>query len=159
MIDGDRFRRTMGHFTTGVALATTRGGGGAPVGLTCNSIASVSLDPPLVLFSLDHGATSRQAFLDAGFFALVLLREEDGELSHRFAGGDREDRFQGVELREGVTGAPIVEPSLAWLECTLWKTVEAGDHTVLFGKVVAAGFDPEADPLVFFRGAYGTVRP
>ncbi len=159
MIDGARFRRTMGHFATGVAVATTRRADGSSAGLTCNSLASVSLEPPLVLISVDHGASSRQDLLDAGCFALSLLGLEGEPLSRRFASGSRDDRFDGVGVRTEVTGAPILEDAMAWLDCTLWKVVEAGDHTVLFGKVEAAGFDPRADPLVFFRGRYGTVRP
>jgi flavin reductase (DIM6/NTAB) family NADH-FMN oxidoreductase RutF len=159
MIDGARFRRTMGHFATGVAVATTRRADGSLAGLTCNSLASVSLDPPLVLICVDHGASTREDLLDAGHFALSLLGSESEAVSLRFASGSREVRFDGIEVRTEVTGAPVLEGALAWLDCTLWKVTEAGDHTVLFGKVEAAGFDPEADPLVFFRGRYGSLRP
>ncbi len=157
MIDGDRFRKTMGHFVTGVAVATARTPDGGYVGLTCNSLASVSLDPPLVLFSVDHGSRSRGALLEAGAFAISLLRREDEALSWRFAAEDPEDRFENVSTRFGVTGSPVLEGALAWLDCTLWKTVEAGDHTVFFGRVEAAGHADGGEPLVFFRGGYGTV--
>jgi 3-hydroxy-9,10-secoandrosta-1,3,5(10)-triene-9,17-dione monooxygenase reductase component len=159
MIDGDRFRKTMGHFVTGVAVATARTPDGGFVGLTCNSLASVSLDPPLVLFSVDHGSRSRLALLEAGAFAVSLLRREEEELSWRFAAEDAEERFENVPLRFEATGSPVLEGALAWLDCTLWKTVEAGDHTVFFGHVEAAGFADGGDPLVFFRGRYGTVVP
>jgi len=159
MIDGTQFRRTMGHFVTGVAVATSRLPDGTPFGLTCNSLASVSLDPPLVLFCVDHAATSRVAFLEAGHFALSLLAREDVEISDRFARTVPELRFEGLAVRTEATGAPILDDALAWLDCTLWKTVEAGDHTVIIGKVETAGFREDGDPLLYFRGRYGTVAP
>jgi flavin reductase (DIM6/NTAB) family NADH-FMN oxidoreductase RutF len=159
MMDGTRFRRTMGHFVTGVAVATTRLPDGTLTGLTCNSLTSVSLDPPLVLFCVDHAATSRAAFLEAGHFALSLLAREDVEISDRFALGDPDLRFEGLAFRTEATGAPILDGALAWLDCTLWKTIEAGDHTVIIGRVETAGFREDADPLLYFRGRYGTLAP
>jgi flavin reductase (DIM6/NTAB) family NADH-FMN oxidoreductase RutF len=159
MIDGSRFRRTMGHFVTGVAVVTARLPDGTPVGLTCNSLTSVSLDPPLVLFCVDRAAASRTAFLTAGHFALSLLAREDVELSERFARSDPELRFAGVAVREEATGAPILEDALAWLDCTLWKTVEAGDHTVIIGQVETGDSREDGHPLLYFRGRYGTVAP
>lgn len=159
MIDGRRFRTTMGHFVTGVAVATTRGADGLPVGLTCNSVTSVSLAPPLVLFCVDHGAQSRTAFLEAGHFALSLLGEGQEALSNRFATADPDTRFEGVQTRDGVTGAPLLEGALAWLDCTLEQTVEAGDHTILIGRVEAADTRHGGAPLVYFQGRYGTLAP
>jgi flavin reductase (DIM6/NTAB) family NADH-FMN oxidoreductase RutF len=159
MIEETRFRQTMGHFVTGVAVAATRLADGTLVGLTCNSLASVSLDPPLVLFCVGHQAASRAALLESGAFSLSLLAREDEDLSRRFASEIADDRFEGLALREEVTGSPILESALAWLDCSLWKTVEAGDHTVIFGRVEAGGFRGGGDPLVYFRGRYGTVRP
>ncbi len=174
MIDGTRFRQTMGHFATGVAVATTRLPQGDPVGLTCNSIASVSLDPPLVLFCVDHEAQSRSAFLEAGHFSLSLLERGQEDLSLRFASSAAADRFEGLTLGEGVTGAPLLEGTIASLDCTLWKAVEAGDHTILIGRVEAArwggaeegmeGNVPSSpptpgDPLLYFRGRYASLAP
>lgn len=159
MIEETRFRQTMGHFVTGVAVAATRLPDGSLVGLTCNSLASVSLDPPLVLFCVDRQAASRSALLESGAFALSLLSHRDQALSTRFAAEAADLRFEGLALREAVTGSPILESALAWLDCTLWKTVEAGDHTVIFGRVEAGGFQEDGAPLVFFRGRYGTLAP
>jgi flavin reductase (DIM6/NTAB) family NADH-FMN oxidoreductase RutF len=159
MIDGDQLRRAMGHFATGVAVAATRLPDGTPVGLTCNSLTSVSLDPPLVLFCVDRKASSLAAFLDTGVFALSLLGAQAEEVSWRFALGDPEARFDGLSTHAEVTGAPVLEGALAWLDCTVWRTVEAGDHVVIFGGVEAAGHDLDADPLVYFRGAYRTLGP
>ncbi|TVP45464.1 MAG: flavin reductase [Gemmatimonadales bacterium] len=159
MIEETRFRQTMGHFATGVAVAATRLPDGSFVGLTCNSLASVSLDPPLVLFCVDHQATSRAALLESGAFSLSLLARDDEALSRRFAAAVPDLRFEGLALREAVTGSPILASALAWLDCSLWKTVEAGDHTVIFGRVEAGGFREDGDPLVYFRGRYGTLSP
>lgn len=159
MIDGTRFRRTMGHFVTGVAVATTRLPDGTLAGLTCNSLTSVSLAPPLVLFCVDRSAASRAAFLEAGHFALSLLTQEDVKISERFALAAPELRFEGLAVRAEATGAPILEGALAWLDCTLWKTIEAGDHTVIIGRVETAGFREDGDPLLYFRGRYGSVAP
>ncbi|TVP43820.1 MAG: flavin reductase [Gemmatimonadales bacterium] len=159
MIEETRFRQTMGHFVTGVAVAATRLPDGTLVGLTCNSLASVSLDPPLVLFCVDHKAASRAALLESGAFSLSLLAREDEALSRRFATEFADDRFEGLAIREEVTGSPVLEAALAWLDCSLWKTVEAGDHTVIFGRVEAGGFRDGGEPLVYFRGRYGTVSP
>jgi 3-hydroxy-9,10-secoandrosta-1,3,5(10)-triene-9,17-dione monooxygenase reductase component len=159
MIEGTRFRRTMGHFATGVAVATTRRADGSEVGLTCNSIASVSLSPPLVLFCVDHEARSRPAFLEAGHFSLSLLGRGQEELSRRFASADSAERFDGVSTRDGVTGAPVLDGAVASLDCTLWKTVEAGDHTILIGQVEAAVAEGDPDPLLYFRGRYGSIAP
>lgn len=178
MIDGTRFRQTMGHFATGVAVATTRRPDGDPVGLTCNSIASVSLDPPLVLFCVDHEAHSRSAFLEAGHFSLSLLGRDQEALSLRFASGSVTDRFEGLSLAEGATGAPVLDGAIASLDCTLWKAVEAGDHTILIGRVEAARWggteeggeggragetspseEASGDPLLYFRGRYASLAP
>lgn len=157
MREAERFRGVMSHFATGVTVVTGADAQGRRVGLTANAFTSVSLDPPLVLVCVGNGSRSREAFLETSRFAVGILRREDEFLAHRFAGDTSTLRFDDLSLRTEVTGAPILERALAWLDCRLWKVVEAGDHTVLFGEVVACGVGGDANPLVFFQGSYQTV--
>lgn len=152
-----RFREVMGHFATGVAIVTGRDAEGRPFGFTANAVASVSLDPLLVLVAVDRASTSLDLLREGGRFALSFLGADDRALALRFAGEEREERFEGVALAAKDTGAPVLETALAWIDCSIWKEVEAGDHVVLFGEVRGCGFGREGDPLVFHRGRYGSV--
>jgi 3-hydroxy-9,10-secoandrosta-1,3,5(10)-triene-9,17-dione monooxygenase reductase component len=158
VIDPDRLRDVMGHFATGVTVVTGRAPGGGYAGLTANSLTSVSLDPPLVLVCIDRNSISRETLLRTERFAVSVLRRDQEEVAHRFSGEARETRFDDLRLRFGRDGVPILDDALAWVECRVWRWVEAGDHTVLFGEVEDGGA-AGADPLVFFRGGYGTVAP
>lgn len=153
----DRFRRAMGHFTTGVTVVTVADPERGPVGFTANAVTSVSLDPCLLLVCLGRSSNSLPVLLEAGRFGVSVLRASDAELAHRFATAPASDRFQGVDLLVSDAGTPMLAGSLAWLECTVWRTVEAGDHTVVFGEVADCWADTEGDPLVFFRRGYWTV--
>ena len=159
MTEEERFRRVMGHFATGVAVVTGRNDDGADLGFTANAVASVSLNPRLVLVCVDHDSASLPALQRHGAFALSFLGASQEDLARRFAGGTREDRFTGVSTRVEETGAPILDDTLAWLDCRIWKEVEAGDHVLLIGQVERCGGGQADEPLVFYRGAYGTVHP
>lgn len=160
VISEHRFRHVLGHFATGVAVVAGADPEGEYAGLTVNSITAVSLDPPLVLVCVAQASLSREVFLASSAFAISILGRRDLRLARRFAGDLRDSRFSDVAVRIAETGAPILEGCLAWLDCALWKSVEAGDHTVLFGEVRSCGVSGEgSDPLVFFRGGYGTVAP
>jgi flavin reductase (DIM6/NTAB) family NADH-FMN oxidoreductase RutF len=155
----DELRRVLGHFATGVTVVATRHIGGGACGLTANAFTSVSLDPPLVLVCVDQGSATFACLRENRFFAASFLAQDQHPLSHRFA-QRRDDKFEGVPFRAGGTGAPILEGALAHVECRTEAEYEGGDHTILVGRVVAAGVGPESTPLVFYRGAYSTVaRP
>jgi flavin reductase (DIM6/NTAB) family NADH-FMN oxidoreductase RutF len=158
-MDPAEFRKVMGHFVTGVTLVTGSDRTGAPVGLTANAVASVSLDPVLVLVCLDRSSASRPVILRTRRFGISILRAGDEELARRFALEAPENRFEGVELRREVTGAPLLVDALAWADCRLWKSVEAGDHTIVLGEVAACGAVEGGRPLAFFQGEFGTVSP
>src|SRR5688572_24979042 len=118
MIDPIEFRRVMGHFASGVTVVTTVRGDGEPCGLTASAVCSVSVNPVLLLVCVEHGADTHGFIAAAGKFAVNVLAEEGGEgLSRRFATFEVEDKFRGVAFREEVTGAPVLEGSLAWLDC------------------------------------------
>lgn len=145
----------MGHFVSGVTIvASKRPKSGQPCGLTASSIASVSLEPPLVLVCIDKDADSHDCILESGFFSLNILAEGQEKLSRRFASWDLDEKFEGVAYREGATGAPILEESLAWLDCRLWANYDGGDHTIFVGEVIE-GDAIDAAPLLYYRGGYG----
>jgi len=151
--DPREFRRALGSFPTGVAIITTRDTDGTPVGLTCNSFSSVSLDPPLVLWSLRSASKSLDAFRRAGAFAVHVLAQHQHELSSRFAGSTG-SKFDGMNLPD--EGLPEVPGCIARFVCRTAFEHQAGDHVVFFGEV--QGFEHcEQEPLVFHRGAYGVV--
>jgi len=146
------FRNACARFATGVAIATVADAGGTPHGLTVNSFASVSLEPPLVLICIAKTATAYSVFQRAEGFAINVLRAEQSVLSQRFA-AKQEDRFEGLPWRPGLYGAPVLDGVLAVLECAMHSSFEAGDHTVFIGRVEKAGWHDGA-PLVYFSSAY-----
>lgn len=150
--DGRELRRTLGQFATGVTVVTTRGAGGRRVGLTANSFSSVSLDPPLVLWSLSRGSPSLADFLGASHFGINVLAADQHHLSRRFA-TPQPDKFQGVAWREGPAGVPLLEGVLARLVCRNVRQYDGGDHVILIGGIEHHEcFGGE--PLVFHSGCY-----
>lgn len=155
-VDRDSFRRACGKFPTGVAVATVNGADGAPHGLTVNSFTSVSLSPPLVLICVDHAAAVLAHFRAARCFGVNVLRESQRELSVRFSRKGH-DRFNGLEWAPGQTGVPLLGGVLAALECVVEQTVEAGDHTIFIGEVVAATAH-SGKPLIYYESGYHALR-
>ena len=131
--DSKAFRRCLGQFSTGVGVMTTVANG-EPVGVTANSFSSLSMDPPLVLWSIAHTSRSSAAFKNAKHFAVNILAVEQVEYSQRFA-SPAQNKFEGVDWRSGVLGSPILPNVLASLECALETTLQGGDHVILIGRV------------------------
>lgn len=156
-ITKELFRKVLGHFATGVTVVTTRQPSGKPWGFTVNSFTSVSLDPPLVLFCVDRSGESARAFADADHFAVNFLSHAQEQVSRRFA-SRLDDRFEGILHTETANGSPLLNGSLGYLECKKVASHTAGDHEIIIGEVVDAHAD-EGDPLLFFRGAYGRLKP
>ena len=156
MPDELRFRQVMGHFATGVAVVTSRTPDGRPCGMTANSLASVSLRPLLLLVCVNRQAASHACIVDGGAFAVSILEHGQQALAGRVAGTDRSTRFDELAHRIEVTGSPILDGALAWLDCRVQDVHESGDHSIVVGEVVAC--DARAgEPLVFFRGAYRRI--
>ncbi|MEN8374264.1 MAG: flavin reductase family protein [Gemmatimonadota bacterium] len=154
-LESAEFRRILGHFITGVTIVTAADSETAePCGLTANAVASVSLDPPLVLVCVDHSADSHDRIVSAGSFGVNVLSEDQERLSRRFATWNTAEKFGGVAFHRGATGAPILDSALAWVECTIWECYAGGDHSIMVGKVVG-GNAREGSPLVYYRGGYG----
>lgn len=159
MIDESEFRRIVGHFATGVAVVTSCREDGSPCGLTASAVASLSLDPTLVLVCIDRASESHRWIETAGVYALNVLEGSRGEtLARRFATSGAEDRFRGTAWRTERTGSPVLEDALAWLDCRVDSAVAAGDHTIFVGEVLS-GDAREGNPLLYYRGGYGRFEP
>jgi flavin reductase (DIM6/NTAB) family NADH-FMN oxidoreductase RutF len=155
MIDESEFRRVIGHFATGVAVITTCRDDGSECGLTVSAVASVSLNPTLVLACVDHASETHGWLQRAGFFAANVLEEGRGEtLARRFAGSGQEDKFRGLAWHAERSGAPVLDDALAWLDCRVTAALPGGDHTIFVGEVLAADAR-EGTPLLYYRGGYG----
>ena len=152
----DSLREVWGLFPTGIAVVTARAGGGDLYGVTINSFSSVSLDPPLVLFSLSRGLHTLNALLSAKAFAIHFLREDQRHLCARFSRA-LSDKWDNVPYRDGVTGCPVLEPALALMECTLYAQYDGGDHVIVVGRVEHIEKQQGENPLIFFRGRYHTL--
>jgi flavin reductase (DIM6/NTAB) family NADH-FMN oxidoreductase RutF len=156
-IDERHLRAALGRFATGVTVVTTRTAEGKLEGLTANSFSAVSLDPPLVLWSLRASAPSLESFKAAGHFAVNVLAASQHGLCRRFATPAR-DKFAGLEHRPGLGGCPLIEGALASFECSMEAQVPGGDHLVFFGRVHRIACT-EGAPLIVSAGTYGTHAP
>jgi flavin reductase (DIM6/NTAB) family NADH-FMN oxidoreductase RutF len=155
-VDARRYRETIGHFATGVAVVTAHGSQG-PAGMTANALCSLSLDPLLLLVCFDRTARTLPLVGESGRFAVNVLRHEQHALSGVFASKLPEaEKFAGVPWRLH-EGAPVFEQALAWLVCELHETHPGGDHTICIGGVLDMHHSPDGTPLVWYRGQYGTL--
>lgn len=151
-VTADLFRRVCSQFATGVAIATVIDESGTPHGLTINSFTSVSLEPPLVLICIDYRSAILQRFRLAAHFGINVLTSMQRELSNRFA-TKPDDRFEGLAWHPGSSGVPLIDSSLAAFECVTRQVIDAGDHAIFLGEVVAAE-SGTGEPLLFFESAY-----
>ncbi len=152
-LDPQRFRGALGLFATGVTIVTASHPQAGLIGLTANSFASVSLDPPLVLFSVANTARSLQAFLEAPGFVVNVLRRDQRALASRFAKSGT-NKWEGVSHVPGRFGAPILPDTMAAFDCLHHAHHEGGDHRIIVGRVVAMEHNVEGEPLLFFGGKY-----
>ncbi|MCV2359960.1 MULTISPECIES: flavin reductase family protein [Roseateles] len=152
------FRSALGMFATGVTIVTARAPDGSLVGLTANSFNSVSLSPPLVLWSLGQKAGSMPVFSRGSHYAINILAADQKDLAQRFATRDI-DRFAGVAWREGAGGAPVLDGVAAVFECANRSQYEEGDHVIFVGEVESCSWREGAQPLIFHGGRYYTELP
>lgn len=150
-------RNALGCFATGITVVTTRDAGGAPVGLTVNSFNSVSLEPPLVVWSLGLQTKVRPVFESCSHYAINVLAEDQIHISHRFASRDP-DKFAGLHFTDGIDGVPLLDGCCARFECRNTVRHAGGDHLVFISEVVRFGASERA-PLVFHAGAYRKLAP
>lgn len=153
------FRSALGMFATGVTIVTARTAQGDLIGLTANSFNSVSLSPPLVLWSLSRKAGSMPVFEQGSHYAINILAADQRDLAERFASRTA-DRYAGVAWREGeAAGAPVLEGAVAVFECYNRSRYEEGDHVIFVGEVERCSVLPGAAPLIFHGGRYFSELP
>ncbi|GGO79804.1 hypothetical protein GCM10011348_15030 [Marinobacterium nitratireducens] len=153
-IDIAELRKTLGVWTTGVAVASTRGADGSPVGMTINSLVSISLDPPLLGWCIDRRSASFDVFSRCSDFLISVLGHDQADLARRFAtrGADKFADIEEIEEKGAAGSVPRIPGAIAWIRCRLYRCIPLGDHLMLVGEVqdFAAG---GCSPLVFSRGA------
>lgn len=154
-VDDAHFRQLLGRFATGVVVITVGAEDGRPHGMTANSLASVSLNPPLVSLAIDHRAELHALITRRDVFVANVLSSHQETLSRRFA-DPHDDRFDGVGYSTSRIGGIVLDGTLAHIECVRHQTVEAGDHTLVIGRVVG-GSTRDGRPLLYYRGGYGTL--
>lgn len=156
-IESQRFRHVLGHFPTGVVVATAIDNAGEPAGMAVGSFTSVSLDPPLIAFLPAKSSTSFPRIRNASSFCINVLADDQEEVCRAFAtrGGDK---FAGVGWEPALSGAPILSGVVAWIDCTIEEVLESGDHYIVIGRVHDLAVPGDSYPLLFFRGGYGQFR-
>lgn len=157
-IDGATFRRVLGHYPTGVCVITAIEPDGNPAAMVVGSFTSVSLDPPLVAFFPDRGSTSWPRIERAGKFCVNVLGSHQQDLCRRFSAKDN-NKFEGLDFRKTDEGSPVLDDVVAWIDCTLYATHDAGDHLIVLGQVRGLDVARAEQPLLFFRGKYGNFEP
>lgn len=153
--DEAAFREVLGRFATGVTIVTAVAGD-EPVGMAVNSFTSVSLDPPLVLFCAARTSTTWPRIRSARRFAVNILGDHQEGVSRLFATRGA-DRFGSVAWHVGVSGAPLLDDVLAFVDCTIEAEHDAGDHVIVVGRVLDLGIGAECGPLLFHGGGYGRL--
>ncbi len=151
-IDGDHFRHVLGHFASGVVVVTAQGNG-RPVGITCQSFSSLSLDPPLVLFCTRKASWAWARIWEAGHFCVNILGEDQEGVGLVFADPTL-DKFAEVRHAGQNTGAPVLDGVMGWIDCALHAVYDGGDHDIVVGRVLDLGVDLDRRPLVFYRGGF-----
>lgn len=151
-------RDVLGHFVSGIVVVTA-GSPAGPLGFTCQSFASLSLDPPLVSLSPARSSTTWPRIRAVGAFCVNVLAAGQEAVSGGFArsGAGPVDKFDGVPWTAGPSGAPVLDGVSAWIDCELWAEYDGGDHTIAVGRVLDLGADPSRPALLFYRGRYGVT--
>jgi flavin reductase (DIM6/NTAB) family NADH-FMN oxidoreductase RutF len=150
------FRQALGQFPTGVCVVTCLAEG-EQLGMTMSSFNSLSLDPPLVLFSIDRGSESLSLWRKAAAYAVNVLSENQKDISNRFA-KPLSDKWEGVRFEQGCSGAPVLPGTAALFDCQPWAMHEAGDHVLFIAKVKYFRSFADRQPLVFGKGRYASMQ-
>jgi 3-hydroxy-9,10-secoandrosta-1,3,5(10)-triene-9,17-dione monooxygenase reductase component len=156
IVDPQVMREVMGHFASGVTVVTADTDDG-PLGFTCQSFSSVSLDPPLVAFAPARASMTWPRLREIGRFCVNVLAEGQDDVSQNFArsGGDK---FAGIPWRPSTHGAPVLEDVVAWIDGELWAEYDGGDHTIVVARVLDLGAHADRRPLLYHRGSYGLLH-
>ena len=155
-LDPEALREVMGHFASGVTVVTAVTDGG-PIGFTCQSFSSLSLDPPLVVFAPGRSSQTWPQLRAIGRFCINVLAEGQDAVSQNFARSGV-DKFAGVPWRPSALGSPVLDDVVAWIDAELWAEYDGGDHTLVVARVLDLGADERRRPLLYHRGAYGLLQ-
>lgn len=147
------FRNALGNFPTGVTVVTALAPDGKPIGVTIGSFSSLSLDPPLILWSLSLSSGSVETFRQASHFSVNVLAADQQELSERFA-AQNGDRFTQLPVTNGLGGVPLIDGCCAWFECSNETDYPGGDHVIFVGRVERFSQGPSDSPLIFHKARY-----
>jgi flavin reductase (DIM6/NTAB) family NADH-FMN oxidoreductase RutF len=149
-------REVLGHFATGVTVVTAITDDG-PIGFTCQSFSSLSLDPPLVVLAPARSSRTWPHLRAIGRFCINVLAEGQDDVSQNFARSGA-DKFAGVPWTPSAQGSPVLDGVVAWIDGALWAEYDGGDHTLVVARVLDLGADPDRHPLLFHRGVYGFLQ-
>ncbi len=155
VVDPRTMRDVLGHFASGVTVVTAQGEEG-PIGFTCQSFSSLSLDPPLVVFAPGRASRTWPRLREIGRFCVNVLAEGQDAVSQSFARSGT-DKFAGVPWTPSPHGSPVLDGVVAWLDGELWAEYDGGDHTLVVARVLDLGADPARRPLLYHRGSYGLL--
>ena len=156
-LDSQEFRRSLGHYPTGVCAVSALGPSG-PVGMVVGSFTSVSLEPALVAFLPDRKSSTWPKIQAAGHFCVNILAQNQLGICKSLA-SKAENKFDAIPYRLSGAGLPLIEDVVAWIDCQLYAVHEAGDHFIAIGRVLALDIERPEPPLVFLRGGYGSILP
>ena len=156
IVEPARMREVLGHFATGVTVVTAVTAIG-PIGFTCQSFSSLSLDPPLVVLAPSRSSRTWPQLRAIGRFCINVLAEGQDDVSQNFARAGT-DRFAGVPWTSSAHGSPVLDGVVAWIDAALWAEYDGGDHTVVVARVLDLGADHHRGPLLYHRGAYGFLQ-
>jgi 3-hydroxy-9,10-secoandrosta-1,3,5(10)-triene-9,17-dione monooxygenase reductase component len=157
VVDPRVLRDVLGHFASGVTVVTAATAD-RPIGFTCQSFSSLSLDPPLVVFAPSRTSRTWPRLRDIGQFCINVLAEGQDDVSQNFA-RSATDKFAGVRWTPSAHGSPVLDGVVAWIDGALTAEYDGGDHTLAVARVLDLGAEPGRRPLLFHRGAYGLLRP
>jgi flavin reductase (DIM6/NTAB) family NADH-FMN oxidoreductase RutF len=156
IVDPRAMREVLGHFASGVTVLTAVTDEG-PIGFTCQSFSSLSLDPPLIAFAPARTSRTWPRLRDIGRFCVNVLAEGQDAVSQNFARSGP-DKFAGVPWTPSAHGSPVLDDVVAWIDGELWAEYDGGDHTIVVARVLDLGADPDRRPLLYHRGSYGLLR-
>lgn len=157
LLDHARFREVLGHYPTGVVVVTATDEAGVPVGMTIGSFSSVSLDPPLIAYLPTSTSRTFQRMRTTETFCVNILAADQEDICRRFASGPHD--FRDLIGSRSPGGAPILDGTVGWIECTTHDISEAGDHYLVLGRVTDLAVSRPVQPLLFFQGGYGRFTP
>jgi len=156
-LDPKALRQVFGQFCTGVTAVCASDADGRRYGITVNSFSSLSLDPPLALFALVRESETLKVIQAAGTFSVNILAQSQQDVSNGLAKKGGPEKMDAVPTRTGVTGAPIIEGTIGYLDCTLYAEYDGGDHVIVVGEIKQAAVGEALPPLLYFRSGYQTL--